>query len=114
MQGIGSVMIDMSYEEIELKDFSTPSINKPKYPHGLKLSLGKEELKKLNLEGTPAIGQKFNMEIVVEVVEVSSELEGSDEKSLRVELQVKEMEVKKDDTEEVIKQSDSSQIIYGV
>ena len=107
-------MIDMKYEEIELKDFSTPSMNVPKYPHGLRISLGKEELKKINFNGVPTIGQILNMEIVVEVVEISSENEGGDENSHRVEFQIKEMEIEKDDTEEVIKNSDDSQIIYGV
>jgi hypothetical protein len=104
-------MIDMSYEEKELKDFSVPQNNTPKYPHGLKISLGKEELKKLNLSGTPEVGKKYKMEATVEVVEVSAENEGGDQKSYRVELQIKEMEFKKEETKE--SESDSTQIIYG-
>jgi len=108
-------MIDMSYEEVELKDFSVPQMNTPKYPHGLRISLGKEEIKKLNLEGIPEIGKKYKVEIEVEVIEVSLDTHDNngDEKSHRVELQIKEMEFKKDKTEEMIDRADSAQIIYG-
>ena len=106
-------MIDMSYEEKEVKDFSVPKMDTPKFPYGLKISLGKEELKKLNLTGTPTVGTEMKMNATVEVVEVSIDEESGDEKSYRVQLQIKEMEFKKDKTEDVIKQSDDAQIIYG-
>ena len=54
------------------------------------------------------------MEIEVEVVGVDAESEGMDESKHNVRLQIKEMEVKKDKTEEMIEQADSAQIIYGV
>lgn len=104
----------MSYEEKEMKDFSIPKPSISKFPHGMKISLGKEEMKKLNLEGKPEIGKKFNAEIMVEVIEISKvddDESGSDD--YRVELQIKEMELKKDKTDDVIKKSDSAQILYG-
>lgn len=99
-------MIDMRYEQEELKDFSTPSAEVPKYPYGLKLCLGKNEIEKLGIKN-PQINQKMEISAIVEVVEISSENEGGDESSMEIELQVKEMEIKKDEDKS------STSVMYG-
>lgn len=102
-------MIDMSYEINEQKDFSLP-MEAPKYPQGLRICLTDKELKKLNIEGIPQVGEKHKAEIVIEVVEVEAmDGEGS-EKKHKVEFQIKEMELKKDKKEDDMT---ASTIIYG-
>lgn len=102
-------MIDMSYDISEQKDFSLPQ-PQPKYPYGLKICLSENELKKLNLEGIPQVGKKFKAEILVEVVQVSAEGGEGDMKEHRVELQIKEMELKKEKSED---EMTASKVIYG-
>lgn len=108
-------MQDMKYEEKEIKDFSMPQpADTAKYPHGLRISLGKEELKKLGIQDIPKVGEEIKIEAIVEVVEVSSEAEGGDERSHRVSLQIKEMEVNnKKELKEQEEQLESYQVLYG-
>lgn len=89
-------MMDMKYESKEIKDFSTPRAmpEVPEYPHGLKLHLGSEELKKLHMLEAPEVGKCFKMMAKVEVVEVMKEGE-----EYKVSLQIKEMELKKEGRE---------------
>lgn len=95
-------MINMKYEAQEVKDFSTPRAmpEVPKYPHGLKLRLGPEELKKLGFKEPPPIEKKYNLSATVEVVEIEADKEAGDESSYSLCLQITEMELKSGEKEE--------------
>lgn len=100
-------MYDMKLSTEEKKDFCSPNpINSaPKYPHGLKLRLGPEELKKLNFQKMPDIDTVFKLFSKVKVVEIESNEEG--EHCLC--LQIMEMDLK--GTEE--KEKEATKILYG-
>jgi len=101
-------MYDMSYEEKEIKDFSTPKMSVPKYPHGLKLRLGPEELEKLGVKSAPGIDMKVDIQAVAKVVEVENSVEEGED-SYSVELQIVEMELK----EKKESKPEAHQVIYG-
>lgn len=92
-------MHDMRLTSEEKKDFSTPKSSAPKYPYGLTITLGPEELEKLGLKEAPAVDTELSFKVKTFVKEVGrDELEG-DESEYRVQLQITEMaEVKKDKT----------------
>ena len=104
-------MIDMKYEEMELKEFTLPKPAAPKYPHGLRISLGPEELKKLGIQSTPKVEEKYMMDAKVEVVEVTAEDEKGDESSYRVVLQIKELDLKSEDKKE--ESTSTTKVLYG-
>lgn len=63
----------------------------PKYPYGLQLSLGTEELKALGIGSMPAVGGMMMMHAAVKVTGCSErEMEGG-EKEQRCELQITDM-----------------------
>ena len=57
-------MPDLRLSEMEKKDFSTPSTGPkaPKYPYGLKITLGPEELEKLGISELPQVDSFVNFE----------------------------------------------------
>lgn len=67
------------------------------YPHGLCLNLDTETLRKLGIGGgnLPRVGQRFQLNAIVEVVEVSKG-DGNTEADYGVELQVQQMELGND------------------
>lgn len=85
-------MIDMKISEMEKKDMSETSVlnDTSNYPYSLRIYLGPEEVSKLQLKN-PQIGQKMQLEAMVEVVAVSSENNKGDENKLSVTIQIKEM-----------------------
>lgn len=100
----------MKLEASEKKDFSTPPTSEvPSYPHGLKICLGSEEMKKLGMMSLPEVNAKFKLEAVVEVVEVSSQDHGEGKKP-RLELQIVDMELKSKDEKANVS---DHQVIYG-
>ena len=100
-------MTDMRMTSEQKKDFSTPSLGPeaPEYPHGLKIYLGPEELKKLGFMDAPAIDSEFKIKGTVKVVEVSSE----EEKGHRIELQITDLELSSSKSDN----KDASQVLYG-
>ena len=50
-----------------------PDSDAPRYPHGLKLYLNEETLKKLGVKELPELGDKMMVDAVTEVVSVSEE-----------------------------------------
>ena len=101
-------MKDMALTPAEVQEkkeeYSTdPEIEK--YPWGLEIRLGNEELEKLGISNLPAVGTKMSMSAVVRVDSARSE---QTDKELRrnIELQITHMELKphadKDDSIEVL------------
>lgn len=70
-----------------------PSYDGDKYPWGLRLRLGTDELKKLGIE-LPKVGDEFHIVAVASVTEVSSR-EGRNESHKNLELQIKKLGVGK-------------------
>jgi hypothetical protein len=101
-------MIDMKLTEEEKKDFVNPAPRQPRYPHGLMISLNKEELEKLGIQDPPSVGEKMKLEATVEVVGVDVQGETGDQKELCCRLQIKEMDLKKEKKEE-----NAETVIYG-
>ena len=77
----------------------------PKYPYGLKITLGSEELKKIGLKDFK-VGDKFEFEIVAEVVGVTKEPSEGDENNMSVELQITDMY-------QDAKEEDATSTMYG-
>ena len=102
-------MPDMRLTESEKKDFSTPSIQAPKYPMGLRISLGQEELDKIEA-GEMKVEDVVKFEAEAEVVEVSVENERGDVAEKRVVLQITEMYLKKEKKDET---PSTSTVLYG-
>jgi len=102
-------MADMRLTSEEKKDFSTPSLNSaPRYPHGLRIHLNYEELKKLGFQSPPSIEDKFKLEGNVEVVSVDKSSDESEEFSIT--LQITDMEISKGKKG---KDAEATTIIYG-
>ncbi len=93
-------MIDMKISEIEKKDMAETSVlnDSANYPYSLRIYLGPEEVSKLQLKN-PQIGQKMQLEAMVEVVAVSSENTKGDESKVSVTIQIKEMMFESPDEE---------------
>lgn len=93
-------MIDMKISEIEKKDMAETSVlnDSANYPYCLRIYLGPEEVSKLQLKN-PQIGQKMQLEAMVEVVAVSSENTKGDESKVSVTIQIKEMMFESPDEE---------------
>jgi hypothetical protein len=106
-------MADMRLSAEEKKDFSTPSLaaEAPKYPHGLTIHLGPEELKKLGFLSAPKLDDVLMLlgRAVVSEVSKDNGSEDSGQLDFHVRLQITELEVKGEE-----KQPNSpSKIIYG-
>lgn len=65
--------------------------NDDKYPYGLRISLGHEELKKLGITSLPTVGAKMCIDADVSVIAVRSEEEAEGGVENHVELQITSM-----------------------
>ncbi len=101
-------MAHMGYIEEEKKDMISVAPDAPKYPYGLRISLGPEELEKLGLQSTPEVDVKYRLLCEAKVIEVSVVEGKGDDPSYRVELQIMDLEMKRHGE----KQS-SEAVIYG-
>lgn len=101
-------MIDMKITEIEKKDMAETSVlnDSSNYPYSLRIYLGPEEVSKLQLKD-PQIGQKMQLEAMVEVVAVSSENTKGDESKVSVTIQIKEMMFESPEEEK------AEEVMYG-
>lgn len=106
-------MKNMSYttEEIKERDKryeeSPSSIDGPKYPYGLRVSLGEETMKKLKLASLPKVGSAMLLLAKVEVCMVSQYDSVDGGNSANIELQITDMELTAPDGKDVADQ------IYG-
>ena len=103
-------MADMCMTGEEQKDFCSPqpiAPQGPKYPYGLRITLGPTEIKKLNLQEMPEVDMLFKLAGKVKVVEVSSDEKGEHSLSL----QIVDMDLGNDREES---DSDASKVLYGV
>jgi len=89
-------MPDLRLSEMEKKDFSTPSAGPkaPKYPYGLKITLGPEELEKLGISELPQVDSFVDFEAKAQVVGVSVHESEGDVNEHRLELQITEIYMK--------------------
>lgn len=102
-------MHDMKLTEVEHKDFCTPKpIEKPRYPHGLKVYLGPEEISKLNFQSMPDVDKDMVMMAKVKVVSVNVDENGKNS----LELQIMEMALKSKE-DEVEEYKAPEKIMYG-
>lgn len=103
-------MPDMRLESDERRDFSTPKVDAPKYPYGLRIQLTPEEVEKLGMGEAPEVGKKMKIMGMVEIVEVSKDQsEESDSDKFGFAAQITEMYLEDEDREE---KADHS-VIYG-
>lgn len=103
-------MPDMRLSEEEKKDFSTPSNKAPKFPHGLRIHLDPESLKKLGVEGIPKVEDKVKFEATAMVMSVDKHEVNGDESEISVSLQITDMYfIDKEKKEEAT----TTSIIYG-
>jgi hypothetical protein len=102
-------MIDMKISEMEKKDMAEVSVlnDESNYPYNLKVYLEPEQVKKLGLKN-PQIGQKMQLEAIVEIVSVASENYKGDVDQVSVSFQMKEMMFESLDIEK------SEEVMYGV
>lgn len=87
--------------------YSMPSIvdDKPEYPHGLEIMLSKESMEKLGLDGSQLkVGDEFMMISKVKVKSVREVNEKGDVAEYASELQICEMELKKEEKEKSAEQ----------
>lgn len=88
-------MVDMELDDEDKLDMCTPVAGKvmqPDYPWGLRINLGDSELKKLDIDDLPSVGDYIDLRAFARVTSVSAnEVEGG--KSCRVELQIEKLGV---------------------
>lgn len=66
-------MKSMKLSKSEQKEMSVPvQVNKDEYPYGLRITLGKDQLKKLGLSKLPAVGDEFIADAKLVVKSVSA------------------------------------------
>ena len=104
---------DVSYSEEEKKDMSTPSLvsELPKYPYGLKITLEPDVLDKLELYDAPKVGEKKMILAIAEVVAVRKEDGRGDVKKFSVELQIQQLDCKKEEADG--QKVDAAKSLYG-
>lgn len=95
-------MIDITHSEMEKEKKAFPNIldTMPKYPMGTKICLDSDTLKKLGVTSPPKVGDKFEMESILEVVAVNTEKNRDDQGSFRVDYQITMMSIDTGDVEE--------------
>jgi hypothetical protein len=107
-------LVDMRLSEEEKKDFSTPrqGPEAPKFPFGLRLRLGPDELKKLGFLSAPKVDDKLLLlgkSMVIEVAKRTEDEMKLGELDFSVELQITELSVKGEEE----RPKSPSQVIYG-
>jgi len=100
-------MVDMKLSPKERKEAEEPSIESPKYPWGLQLSLDEEQISKLKLDKALGVGESVSLRAVATVSSVSSHesVESSKGASEHVSIQITalEVQVEKSDAEKASK-----------
>lgn len=92
----------MKMSKAEAKAEASPVMERPDYPYGLCLRLGKEELAKLGLTKFPGIGESFEIEAKAVVKSLSASAgEGGDYAS--VELQITDLALETDGDDKTAK-----------
>lgn len=87
-------MTHMARSKKERKDMTKPSMMDDKYPYGLRVDLGHEEMQKLGMDSMPKVGDKVHLESHAHVVSASeSSHEGDEEPHRRVSLELRHMAV---------------------
>lgn len=91
MEQVGKGMVDMQMSPEELKE-NMPIMgdvsNRPRYPYGLSICIGHNELEKLGVDYSDwNVGDHFHLECLAKITSISeNETEGG--KNCRVELQI--------------------------
>jgi hypothetical protein len=88
-------MKHMARSKKERTEMNKPSaIGGDKYPYGLRVDLGHEEMQKLGMDSMPKVGDKVHLQSHAHVVSASeSSHEGDDEPQRRVSLELRHMAV---------------------
>lgn len=83
-------MIDMALTELEKKDSEVQSIltDRALYPHGLRIRLDSRAVRKLGIKDTPRLGDKMEMKIMVEVIELEAIKNMPSQDDFKIELQI--------------------------
>ena len=81
----------MKLSDLEKKDLLTPN-EAPKYPQGLCVYLGPEELEKLGIQKAPEVGKEYML--LAKAVVVNAGLANKEEGEYRMELQLQELDLK--------------------
>jgi len=102
-------MADMRVSGEEQKHFVTPKPDVPTYPPGLRINIMPEQLEKLGFLKAPGLKDKFTMLAKVEVVEVSGGADDRDPNDFRLELQITEMVLKGEESQ----QDSKASTLYG-
>ena len=80
-------LVDMKLTKKEAKD-NEVAPESPRYPYGIQISLDDEELKKLNFDSLPDVGDEFIVVGVGPVTSVrQSEREAGSDRSISIQLQ---------------------------
>lgn len=85
-------MKSMKLDKQDQVDTAPIMMEGPKYPYGLRITLGTDELKKLGIDKLPGLGDSIKIEAECDVVSVS-ESESLYGEHRCVELQITAMEV---------------------
>lgn len=81
-------MVDMAMDDEEKAEMISPSLNPPKYPYGLSISLCERELEKLGVdENDLEVGDMLHLHALAKITSVSSQ-EHENGSHCRVELQI--------------------------
>jgi len=91
-------MADMRVSGEEQKNFVTPKPEVPTYPHGLKISLEKEQLDRLGFLNAPGVGEKYAIMGLVEVVTVRSGEDNANSDGFSIELQITDLTLKSEES----------------
>jgi len=106
-------MKDMSLSIEEKKDKEVDSaIDRADYPYGLKIHLDHDSYKKIGFTESPALGQKFVIMGVAEVMDVSKQSVQSEDK-ISCTMQITHMDLKKKESEKETEKKDQGSILYG-
>ncbi len=121
-------MVDMAHTPEDIKkeyagNEVMPAIlgNANKYPYGLCISLGQDELEKLNMEADCEVGDYIHLVAMAKVTSVSQREEMDGDKNCRIELQITHLGLENEteeaeefeEKEDKVKKPASANAIYG-
>ena len=90
MAGLKNLLISSG----EKRENSIMSLeDKPSYPHGLKLHLDEDTVKKLGIAEAPEVGKKVQVMAIGEVVSVNKEEGRGDDHSFSMNVQLQDVDV---------------------